>query len=82
MVVQLVLSVAGLLDSKRAQEWIVTTKLGSSNGKVKGRQQDPCVYKIYPAELAMAGFLWSSAVHSIVYTHRSSFSIFLVLQGA
>jgi beta-mannan synthase len=74
-------STSGLLDSKRAQEWIVTTKLGSNN-KGEGRQQDPYVYKVYPGELAMAVLLWTSAVHSIVYIHRWSFSFFLILQGA
>lgn len=74
----------GLLDLERAQEWIVTTKLGS-HGKpgvaTSGLWSEARTVKLYGAELVMAFFIMTAALYGALTVNRVSFSIFLVLQG-
>lgn len=79
----LVLSTAGMLDLKHAQEWVVTTKLGSSD-KRPGTQM-PTVpvrtCRFYAAEVMFSFFVLASASYGIFSVNKWSFSIFLTLQG-
>ena len=79
----LLLFVAGMLDLKHAQEWVVTTKLGSSD-KRPGTQM-PTVpvrtCRFYAAEVMFSFFVLASASYGIFSVNKWSFSIFLTLQG-
>ena len=74
---------AGMLDLKHAQEWVVTTKLGSSD-KRPGTQM-PTVpvrtCRFYAAEVMFSFFVLASASYGIFSVNKWSFSIFLTLQG-
>ena len=74
---------AGMLDLKHAQEWVVTTKLGSSD-KRPGTQM-PTVpvrtCRFYAAEIMFSFFVLASASYGIFSVNKWSFSIFLTLQG-
>lgn len=74
---------AGMLDLKHAQEWVVTTKLGSSD-KRPGTQS-PAVpvrtCRFYAAEMMFSMFVLASASYGIFSVNKWSFSIFLTLQG-
>ncbi len=74
---------AGMLDLKHAQEWVVTTKLGSSD-KRPGTQM-PTVpvrtCRFYAAEMVFSFFVLASASYGIFSVNKWSFSIFLTLQG-
>lgn len=78
-----VLFTAGMLDLKHAQEWVVTTKLGSSD-KRPGTQM-PVVpvrtCRFYAAEVMFSFFVLASASYGIFSVNKWSFSIFLTLQG-
>ncbi len=72
-----------MLDLKHAQEWVVTTKLGSSD-KRPGTQM-PTVpvrtCRFYAAEMVFSFFVLASASYGIFSVNKWSFSIFLTLQG-
>ena len=72
-----------MLDLKHAQEWVVTTKLGSSD-KRPGTQM-PTVpvrtCRFYAAEIMFSFFVLASASYGIFSVNKWSFSIFLTLQG-
>lgn len=72
-----------MLDLKHAQEWVVTTKLGSSD-KRPGTQM-PTVpvrtCRFYAAEVMFSFFVLASASYGIFSVNKWSFSIFLTLQG-
>ena len=72
-----------MLDLKHAQEWVVTTKLGSSD-KRPGTQM-PVVpvrtCRFYAAEVMFSFFVLASASYGIFSVNKWSFSIFLTLQG-
>ena len=74
---------SGMLDLKHAQEWVVTTKLGSSD-KRPGTQM-PTVpvrtCRFYAAEVMFSFFVLASASYGIFSVNKWSFSIFLTLQG-
>jgi len=74
---------AGMLDLKHAQEWVVTTKLGSSD-KRPGTQM-PTVpvrtCRFYAAEMVFSFFVLASASYGIFSVNKWSFSICLTLQG-
>ena len=73
---------AGVLDLKNAQEWVVTTKLGSSD-KRPGTQT-PVVTRdcrMYAGEMMMSCFVLTAAFYGIFSVNKWSFSIFLTLQG-
>ena len=73
-----------MLDLKGAQEWVVTTKLGSSDkrpGTSAGvAQTRDC--RMYAGEMAMSTFVLTAAFYGIFSVNKWSFSIFLTLQGA
>lgn len=74
--------IAGVLDLKNAQEWVVTTKLGSSD-KRPGTQT-PVVTRdcrMYAGEMMMSCFVLTAAFYGIFSVNKWSFSIFLTLQG-
>ena len=78
----IVLCTAGVLDLKNAQEWVVTTKLGSSD-KRPGTQA-PVVTRdcrMYAGEMMMSCFVLTAAFYGIFSVNKWSFSIFLTLQG-
>lgn len=74
-----------MLDLKHAQEWVVTTKLGSSD-KRPGTQMPAAVpvrtCRFYAAEMVFSFFVLASASYGIFSVNKWSFSIFLTLQGA
>ncbi|DBA75218.1 TPA: hypothetical protein ACH3X1_010513 [Trebouxia sp. C0004] len=82
-IVKLGAVIAGMLDLKHAQEWVVTTKLGSSD-KRPGTQM-PTVpvrtCRFYAAEMVFSFFVLASASYGIFSVNKWSFSIFLTLQG-
>ena len=73
-----------MLDLKHAQEWVVTTKLGSSD-KRPGTQMPATVpvrtCRFYAAEMVFSVFVLASASYGIFSVNKWSFSIFLTLQG-
>ena len=70
----------GLLDLKGAQEWVVTTKLGSSD-KRPGTATAPRDCRFYAGEMLMSTFVLTAAFYGIFSVNKWSFSIFLTLQG-
>ena len=54
--------VTGLLDLKRAQEWVVTTKLGSSDKRPGTTTATMSSIKLYLGEVGMAVFLLGAGV--------------------
>ena len=75
---------AGILDLKQANEWVVTTKLGSSD-KRPGTGAAPAPVrdcKMYLNEMMMSTFVLTAAFYGIFSVNKWSFSIFLTLQGA
>jgi len=70
----------GAFDLQRAHEWIVTAKTGSERRLLTLR----AIYtscRAYTAETILGIFIISAAIYSIVWVHRISFSIFLLVQG-
>ena len=75
--------VAGVLDLKQAQEWVVTTKLGSSDKRPGTAATQPSpVLRFYASEMMMSMFVLTAALYGIFSVNKWSFSIFLTLQGA
>lgn len=77
-------SLAGLLDLDRADEWVVTTKLGTSDRRpgTGGPIMAVRTCRLYAGELLMATFVLAAAVYAALHAQRLSFSVFLLLQGA
>ena len=75
---------AGILDLKQANEWVVTTKLGSSDKRPGTGASAPAVRdcKMYLNEMMMSTFVLTAAFYGIFSVNKWSFSIFLTLQGA
>ncbi len=74
--------VAGVLDLKQAQEWVVTTKLGSSDKRPGTQATQPSpVLRFYASEMMMSMFVLTAALYGIFSVNKWSFSIFLTLQG-
>ncbi|XP_062193194.1 LOW QUALITY PROTEIN: glucomannan 4-beta-mannosyltransferase 1-like [Phragmites australis] len=87
-------AVIGLLEASRANEWVVTDKLG--NGKAtappptrkKKKQQPPparkrlCSREVHVLELVMGACLLYCAVYDMVFFGRDHFYIYLLLQSA
>lgn len=80
-IVKLGAVIAGLLDLKGAQEWVVTTKLGSSDKRPGTSDSPPRDCRFYAGEMAMSTFVLTAACYGIFSINRWSFSIFLALQG-
>ncbi|KAA6423917.1 MAG: glycosyltransferase family 2 [Trebouxia sp. A1-2] len=75
--------IAGTLDTKRASEWVVTTKLGASDRRPGTAAPLPQVRtcRFYAGEMAMSVFVLTAAFYGMISMHRLTFSFFLVLQG-
>lgn len=70
-----------MLDLKGAHEWVVTTKLGSSDvrpGTTPVMTTRNC--RLYGGEMAMSGFVLAAAFYGVFTVNRWTFSIFLFLQ--
>ena len=85
-IVRLWAVISGLLNLKRAQEWVVTTKFGSSDarpstGSNAAKVPDVRSCKLYTGEFVMSIFVLFAAVYGIFAVQRWDFSIFLSLQG-
>lgn len=72
---------AGLLDLKGAQEWVVTTKLGSADTRPGTQQPLSKTCRLYAGEMMFSTFVLSAAFYGVFSVNKWSFSIFLVLQG-
>merc|ERR1719401_1414468 len=76
--------VTGLLNLPRANEWVVTTKTGSSDQKpMTGALLafSKIGNRIYIGELVVAAFFIAAALFGVTAINRWDFSIFLFLQG-
>ncbi|BDA47669.1 probable glucomannan 4-beta-mannosyltransferase 9 [Coccomyxa sp. Obi] len=81
-IVKLWAVIAGVLDLKQAQEWVVTTKLGSSDKRPGTGAGAPApVLRFYASEMLMSTFVLTAAFYGIFSVNKWSFSIFLTLQG-
>jgi beta-mannan synthase len=75
--------VTGILDLQRAQEWVVTTKLGSSDkrpGTTNASLAPSC--KIYGGELLMGLFLLTAGSFGLFSGRHWGMSSYLLIQGA
>jgi beta-mannan synthase len=70
----------GLLDLERAQEWVVTTKLGSSDKRPGTALSIPSC-KAYPAELFMAAFTLSAGFWALFAGRHWGMVLYLTMQG-
>jgi beta-mannan synthase len=80
-------AVIGLIEASRANEWVVTDKLGSSAAKKQKKKLAPCrkrffTQEVHALELAMGTCLLYCAVYDIVYFGHDHFYIYLLLQSA
>ncbi|PSC71384.1 glycosyltransferase family 2 [Micractinium conductrix] len=76
--------VTGLLDLQRAQEWVVTTKLGSSDKRPGTASASVAVpsCRLYMNELAFALFTWVAGFYALfARTTHLGLAIYLVVQG-
>lgn len=73
--------VAGLLDLQGAQEWVVTTKLGSSDKRPGTQVPLVRTCRFYAGEMLMSTFVLTAAMYGVFSVNKWSFSIFLTLQG-
>jgi beta-mannan synthase len=75
--------VTGILDLQRAQEWVVTTKLGSSDKRpgTTGASLAPSC-KIYGGELIMGLFLITAGSFGLFSGRHWGMSSYLLIQGA
>ena len=73
---------AGLLDLKHANEWVVTTKLGSSDKRPGTQAAAPArTCRVWPQEAAMAAFVLTAALYAIFSADKWSLAVFLTFQG-
>lgn len=70
--------VCGLLGLPRANEWVVTTKLGSG---AKGGPTTVPVRRVYPLEIIMGLLLLLVAWRGLATSARFGVTVFLALQG-
>ena len=70
-----------ILDLKRAQEWVVTTKLGSNDKRPGTTLHALRTCRLFPAEAIMAVFVLSAAGYAAMTFQRLGMSVYLVLQG-
>ena len=71
---------AGMLDLKGAHEWVVTTKLGSSDVRPGTTPTVTRNCRLYGGEMAMSAFVLGAAFYGVFTVNRWTFSIFLFLQ--
>ena len=74
---------AGLLDLQRAQEWVVTTKLGSSDKRPGTSASSALVTscKVYVGELGMGLFLLGAGLAGLLAGHHWGMATYMVIQG-
>ena len=77
----LVFLYAALLDLKRAQEWVVTTKLGSSDKRPGTSKTIIPSCKIYGGELLMGLFMISLGILGLMSAAHWGLSSFVLVQG-
>jgi beta-mannan synthase len=73
--------VTGLLDLQRAQEWVVTTKLGSSDRRPGTAAALVPSCKIYPGELGMGLFLFAAGAAALLAGRHWGMAAYLLLQA-
>jgi beta-mannan synthase len=73
--------ITALLDLKRAQEWVVTTKLGSSDKRPGTSKAIIPSCKVYGGELAMGLFLVSLGTLGVFTGHHWGLSSYMLIQG-
>ncbi len=76
--------VCGLLGLPRANEWVVTTKLGGGGAAAHGKTNTPAVVpicRIYPMELLLGVLLLLVSSYGFATGARIGVSVFLGLQG-
>lgn len=75
--------VTGILDLQRAQEWVVTTKLGSSDKRpgATGASVPLPSCRMYPNELFYGVFLLVSGAWGLFSGARLGMAIYLLVQG-
>ena len=69
-----------MLDLKGAHEWVVTTKLGSSDVRPGTTPTVTRNCRLYAGEMAMSAFVLCAAFYGVFTVNRWTFSIFLFLQ--
>ena len=69
-----------MLDLKGASEWVVTTKLGSSDVRPGTTPTVTRNCRLYAGEMAMSAFVLGAAFYGVFTVNRWTFSIFLFLQ--
>ena len=69
-----------MMDLKGAHEWVVTTKLGSSDVRPGTTPTVTRNCRMYAGEMAMSGFVLGAAFYGVFTVNRWTFSIFLFLQ--
>lgn len=69
-----------MLDLKGAHEWVVTTKLGSSDVRPGTTPTVTRNCRLYAGEMAMSAFVLGAAFYGVFTVNRWTFSIFLFLQ--
>ena len=84
-------SSSGFLGLAQAQEWVVTTKLGSSSGsrgngsrKKNARAIGAAVFdsfRLYGLEGVMSVFVLGAGLYGIFMTERFHLALFVTLQG-
>ncbi|KAF8753238.1 hypothetical protein HU200_011689 [Digitaria exilis] len=79
-------AVIGLIEASRANEWVVTDKLGSCKQQAapvaKKKQQQARRREVHVLELAMGVCLLYCAVYDIVFFGQDHFYMYLLLQSA
>ncbi len=79
-IVKLWALIAGLLGLRNANEWVVTTKLGSGKKGHKVEMEIPTC-RIYPAELMFGCFIILSALVGSFSGLHFGINIYLFFQG-
>ena len=72
---------AGLLDLQRAQEWVVTTKLGSSDKRPGTASISMPSCRMYVNELAWALFTFASGFYALLSGAHLGLAVYLIVQG-
>ncbi|KAL6777939.1 hypothetical protein ACKKBG_A16285 [Auxenochlorella protothecoides x Auxenochlorella symbiontica] len=76
--------VTGILDLQRAQEWVVTTKLGSSDKRpgATGTSVPLPSCRLYVNELAFSGFMLAAGAWGALAGAQMGMALYLLVQGA
>eukprot|EP01026_Neomeris_dumetosa_P001823 TRINITY_DN1046_c0_g1_i1.p1 TRINITY_DN1046_c0_g1~~TRINITY_DN1046_c0_g1_i1.p1 ORF type:complete len:515 (-),score=43.63 TRINITY_DN1046_c0_g1_i1:1096-2640(-) len=79
-IVKIFAVISGMLGLKRAQEWVVTAKMGQGSKAGKASPQRR-VCRFFAMETLVSIFILTAAFYSVVYVNRVTFAVFLLLQG-